>query len=145
MTGLRELAVRAGLDNTYVGTVYQHTDGDTIKVLAVEPYFGVPVVLSVRIAGINCPDRGEGGYREVNAALAAWLPVGRVVTLTGLKPDKYAGRCDAAVATADGVSVAGWLLDNGYAVFWDGTGSRPVVPWPPSSASRSASPSPATR
>lgn len=139
MTDLRELAVTTGRDNTYVGTVYQHTDGDTIKILAVEPYFGVPVVLAVRIAGINCPDRGEGGYQEVNAALAAWLPIGRVVTLTGLKPDKYAGRCDAAITTIDGASVAGWLLDQGYAVLWDGVGPRPLVPWPPFSASRSAS------
>lgn len=133
MTDLRELAAAAGTDNTYVGTVHAHIDGDTIKVLAVDPYFGVPVLLSVRIAGINCPDRGEGGYREVNAALAVWLPPGRVVTLTGLKPDKYAGRVDAAVATIDGTSVAGWLLDHGYAVLWDGVGKRPVVPWPPTS------------
>lgn len=131
MSDLRELAITAGRDNTYVGTVYAHTDGDTIKVLAVEPYFGVPVVLSVRVAGINCPDRGEGGYREVNVALAEWLPAGRVVTLTGLAPDKYAGRCDAALTTIDGVSVAGWLLEHGYAVPWNGTGVRPIVPWPP--------------
>ena len=128
---IRDLAVAAGKDNTYVGTVYEHTDGDTLKVLAVEPFFGVPVVLSIRIAGINCPDRGEGGYAVVNAALAGWLPIGRVVTLTGLKPDKFAGRADAAVATADGTSVAGWLIDHGYAVLWDGVGRRPLVPWPP--------------
>jgi endonuclease YncB( thermonuclease family) len=129
---LRALAAEVGTPNRYVGTHDRQIDGDTIVVKVLDPLLSVPVILTVRIMGINTPDRGEPGFLEVNAALAAWLPVGRVVTLTGVKPDKYAGRVDAAVATADGTDVAGWLLEHGYAVPWTGTGVRPLVPWPPS-------------
>lgn len=128
---LRALATTAGTDNRYVGQVTRVQDGDTIHVSVLDPLLSVPVVLSVRIAGINAPELHEPGGREVTAALAEWLPSGRVVTLTGVKPDKFAGRTLASVQTASGDDVATWLIVHQYAVEWSGVGTKPLVPWPP--------------
>lgn len=128
---LRPLALNLASTNRYVGTVVSWHDGDTGHITVFDPVIGVPVTLTVRLLGINAPELSEPGGLEVTAALAAWLPAGRVVTLTGLKPDKFGGRADAAVATADGTDVSSWLLSQGYAVPWTGIGTKPHVPWPP--------------
>lgn len=128
---LRTLAAEIGTPNAYVGTVIRWIDGDTGVISVLDPLVSVEVVLHVRILGINAPELSQPGGREVTAALAEWLPAGRIVTLTGVKPDKYVARIDAAVATADGTDVASWLLSKGYAVPWTGSGTRPLVPWPP--------------
>lgn len=131
MVDLRALAHELGLGNRYVGTLITWHDGDTGHITVLDPLLSVPVTLAVRLVGINCPELTEPGGHEVTAALEEWLPPGQVVTLTGVKPDKFAGRCDAAVATADGTDVSTWLLSQGYAVPWSGLGAKPHVPWPP--------------
>lgn len=131
MLDLRALAAEVGTGNSYVGQMGTWHDGDTGHVTVLDPLLSTPVVLAVRLLGVNAPELSEPGGREVTAALAAWLPAGRVVTLTGVKPDKYAGRVVGAVRTADGTDVASWLLSQGYAVPYSGTGPKPSVPWPP--------------
>jgi endonuclease YncB( thermonuclease family) len=118
------------------GQVHAWTDGDTFDALVYDIIIDRPVVVRVRImldphGSVNAPDRAQAGYAEVKAAAAEWLPPRSLVVLTIYRADKYSGRVDAAVATAGGESVAGWLLDRGFAVRWDGTGPRPTVPWPP--------------
>jgi endonuclease YncB( thermonuclease family) len=128
---IRSLAVSVGASNAYAGTCYAVHDGDTIHVSVLDPLLSVPVILAVRIAGINAPELSEPGGIEVRDALRNLLTLGTVVTLTGVHADKYAGRVDARVVTAAGLDVAGWLLERGYAIAWNGVGTKPLVPWPP--------------
>ena len=39
-----------------------------------------------------------------------------------------------SLSMADGTDLAGWLIERGYAVAWNGRGTKPVVPWPPLTA-----------
>lgn len=112
-------------------------DGDTFR-CDVDLGFYVRVRMSCRLAGINAPDRGEGGYSEARAALATILAAGPV-TVRSVRPDKYAGRFDALVTVqrqpGESLLVQRWLIDSGFAVEWDGSGPRPLVPWPPAAPS----------
>lgn len=127
---LLELAVAVGADNAWVGAVTGIHDGDTVHVGVVDPLLSIPVVLAVRILGVNARELSEPGGIEARAALTAELPVGTVVTLRGVRSDKYAGRIVSAVITAAGVDVGGWLVANGWAAPWNGTGPKPVPDWP---------------
>lgn len=116
-------------------TVVRVIDGDTF-VCDVDLGFHVTVRMSCRLAGINAPDRGEGGYTEARGALAGLLADARSVTVCSVRADKYAGRFDAEVSTwpcgaGPTLRVNDVLVDEGFAVPWDGTGPRPLVPWPP--------------
>ena len=112
-------------------------DGDT-ALMDIDLGFYVRVRMSCRLAGINAPEHNEPGGPEARTALAAILGKG-AVTVESVRADKYAGRFDAQVVvaehTAPGVyrewNVNAWLVEQGYAVSWDGTGPRPAVPWPP--------------
>lgn len=133
MTGrpdLLALAVAVGAENAWVGAVTGVHDADTVHVGVVDPLLSVPLVLAVRVAGVNARELSQPGGQEARAALAAELPVGTVVTLRGVRPDKYAGRVDSHLTTAAGVDVGRWLVEQGWAAPWDGTGPRPVPPWP---------------
>lgn len=103
-------------------------DGDTFR-CTVDLGFWVQVRMSCRLAGLNAPERRDPGGAESTAALAGLL-TDQDVTVRSVRPDKFAGRFDAQVY-AGAVHVNGWLVDHGFAVAWDGTGPRPVVPWPP--------------
>jgi endonuclease YncB( thermonuclease family) len=131
VAGVLSLALVVGADNVYAGTVTTVRDGDTVHVSVMDALLSVPVVLAVRVAGVNAPELSEPGGKEVRDLLAAELPPGTVVTLRRLHPDKYAGRVDATITTQAGLDVAFWLLDHGFAVAWSGVGIRPRVPWPP--------------
>lgn len=128
------LALAVGVDNAFLGTAYASVDGDTHHFTVVDPLLSVPVVLAVRIAGINAAELSEPGGPEARDALAGLLPLGTVVTLRHVRPDKFAGRVDAQVVTGLGVDVGPWLIGQGLAVAWDGTGPKPRVPWPPVTA-----------
>jgi endonuclease YncB( thermonuclease family) len=125
------LAVAVGAENAYAGVAYVGHDGDTHHIIAPDVLTSTPVVLMVRIAGINANELHEPGGPEAAAALATLLSPGTVVTMRRLRPDKFAGRVVAQVTTADGVDVAAWLVDHGLAVPWSGVGVKPHVPWPP--------------
>lgn len=131
---LLRLAVTAGADNAYAGTAYAGHDGDTHHITVVDVLLSTPVVLAVRIAGINAAELSEPGGPEARDALAGLLPLGTVVTLRHVRPDKYAGRVVAQVITGPGVDVGPWLIERGLAVPWNGTGPKPNVPWPPAPA-----------
>lgn len=129
--GLLDLAVAVGAENAFAGHIVQVHDGDTVAISVLDILLSVPVVLAVRIGGVNAPELSEPGGKEVRDLLAEQLPVGSVVTLRRVKPDKYAGRIVAQVTTAGGLDVAFWLIDHGYAVAWSGVGVKPKVDWPP--------------
>ena len=120
-------------------TVVRVIDGDTF-ICDVSLGFYVTVRMSCRLAGINAPEHDQPGGSEVRTALAGMLRRG-AVTVESVRADKYAGRFDAVVFVAEPTDSAGvyrawhvngWLVEQGYAVEWAGTGPRPPVPWPPS-------------
>lgn len=132
------------MQDTYVREVdvVRVIDGDTF-LCDVQLGFYITARMSCRLAGINTPERGEHGWAEATAALAELLGRGKV-TVASVRADKYAGRFDAQVVVTaparhdpelgplvDAWQVNGALVDQGVAVEWDGTGPRPVVPWPP--------------
>lgn len=112
-------------------TVVDVIDGDTVR-LDVDLGFYVRVRLSCRLAGLNAPERNEPGGPEARTALAGILGTG-VLTVTSVRADKYAGRFDGQLVVMQGQGVTWvnrWLIDQGYAVAWDGVGAKPSVPWP---------------
>lgn len=125
------LAVAVGADNAYAGSSFKPQDGDTHHFVVADVLLSMPVILDVRIAGINTNELNEPGGPEAAAALAGLLPFGTVVTLRHVHPDKYAGRALAQVVTALGVDVAPWMIGQQLAVAWNGVGPKPKVPWPP--------------
>lgn len=127
---LLDLAVAVGAGNAFAGTITGVRDADTVHVGVLDPLLSIPVVLAVRILGVNARELSEPGGREARAALAGELPVGTVVTLRAVQPDKYAGRILAHLTTAAGVDVTQWLIEQGWGAQWNGAGPKPVPPWP---------------
>ena len=132
---LLRLAVAVGADNSYAGTVPADPaavhDGDTVRVQVVDVLLSVPVLLAVRVAGINAPELSEPGGPEARDALAGLLTPGMVVTLRHVHPDKFAGRVVSQIITGKGEDVGPWMISRGFAVAWSGVGPKPAVPWPP--------------
>lgn len=113
---------------TVPATVVRIVDGDSVELCA-DLGWRVTVGVSARLAGINAIERHDPGGREATVHLTGLLPVGTRVELTSLDLDKY-GRTVARLVRADGVDVAERMLADGFAIAWDGHGSRPVPPWP---------------
>jgi endonuclease YncB( thermonuclease family) len=97
--------------------------------LNVDLGFFVHVVVPFRIVGINARELAQPGGPEARDHLAALLPAGTEVTVASLKPDKFGSRWDAAI-TCSGGEVAAELVATQWAAAWDGTGTKPVPPWP---------------
>ena len=91
-------------------TVTSVTDGDTIEVA------GPDGELTVRLIGINTPERNECWADEATAALTA-LVAGQPVTLVrdSSDTDQYE-RALRYVETADGVDVGAALVESGHAI-----------------------------
>jgi endonuclease YncB( thermonuclease family) len=109
-------------------------DGDTF-VADVDLGFHLHARMSCRLAGLNAPEHDQPGGPEAKAALTVLLARG-AATVESVHADKYAGRFDAIVVVtptdgSDPIYVNKRLIDAGLAAAWDGTGPRPLVPWPP--------------
>jgi hypothetical protein len=44
--------------------------------------------------------------------------------------DKYSNRIDVVIPYVEGGTVNQWMIDNQWAAAWNGTGPKPVPPWP---------------
>ena len=110
-------------------------DGDTIYA-DLDQGLGIwnrgtsPNGLGLRIAEINARELTEPGGPDARNHLAALIPAGTVLAVESLRWDKYAGRIDANVTLPDGTDLASTLIAGQWAVAWDGTGTKPVPPWP---------------
>jgi micrococcal nuclease len=113
----------------YRATVVRVLDGDTV-LLDVDLGFYVTVRQSCRLMGINARELHDIGGPEARDHLLGLLPVKASVNLESVKPDKFAGRFDGLIFVLPGVSVNQFMVKDGYAATWDGTGTRPVPPWP---------------
>ncbi len=97
-------------------------DGDTLETSAG----------TIRIIGIDAPERDECGYNDAASRISTLLPQGETVTLTlpdaENEEDKY-GRLLRYVDTAQGVDVASSLLAAGVVVArYDSTDGYPWHP-----------------
>ena len=105
----------------YVIKVY---DGDTITIAAKMPYMNSPIYrFSVRLLGIDCPEIKGKSITEKELAINARDALAnkimrKNVTLQNVSLEKY-GRLLADVY-CDGVNMNQWMLDNKFALPYDG-------------------------
>lgn len=110
-------------------------DGDTLTALVnleAKPLLGVALwaELPLRLAGCNARELALPGGPEARDHLAALLPVGTAVTVTVTGVDKFGGRMDARITLSDGTDLVTVLVADGWVALWNGTGPKPVPPWP---------------
>ena len=113
------------------GKVIKVYDGDTITIASKLPLLYSPVYkFPVRLYGIDSPEIKGKSAAEIELAKQSRdalneLVFGKTVELRNVTREKY-GRLLANVYV-DGMHVNKWMLDNKYAVEYDGgTKTRPV-------------------
>jgi len=89
-------------------------DGDTFEA-ELSLWVDLTKRTSVRVRGVDTPEIKGNCKAERDGAAAAKLRVselldGRIVSLTVIAPDKYAGRVDATVTLPDGQDLAKLLI-----------------------------------
>lgn len=113
-------------------TMVGHHDGDTIWT---DQDFGQEIYVKarrVRLFGIACNELSKPGGQEASDAITTKVPIGTSLYLVSHGWDKYSGRIDALVYIgADRAATLNqWLVDEGWAVPWDGNHKQPIVPFP---------------
>jgi endonuclease YncB( thermonuclease family) len=86
--------------------------------------------IGLRLNGCNARELSEPGGPEARDHLASLIPVGTVLPITSVSWDKYSNRLDVTVTMPDGSDLVSALIAEQWAVAWDGTGTKPVPPWP---------------
>jgi endonuclease YncB( thermonuclease family) len=114
---------------TYAALVAHVHDGDTVD-LDADLGFDTRHFGSFRLLGCNARELAQPGGPEARDHLAALLPPGVKVIAQSVKPDKFGGRYDAAITLPDGTDLVTQLIADQWAAAWDGTGTKPVPPWP---------------
>lgn len=84
----------------------------------------------LRLLGCNARELHDVGGPEARDHLATILTPGMKVLIRTVVADKYGGRFDAAVELPDGSDLVMQLVRDQWVAAWDGTGTRPVPPWP---------------
>ena len=106
------------------GKVIKTYDGDTITIAAKLPYENSPIYrFNVRLNGIDTPEIKGSSEEERSMAIKSRdalheLIYGKIITLKNVDTEKY-GRVLADI-WLDEIHVNQWLLDNKYAVKYDG-------------------------
>lgn len=85
--------------------------------------------VTLRLRGVSCLELGMPGGTETRDYVRQ-LITGEQVVLTTVRDDKYGGRYTAEVELHDGTDLAAHLIEHGWAVPWDGTGTAPYPAWP---------------
>lgn len=121
----------------YNAIVESVVDGDTIHA-SIDLGFGLwnrgttssrPGAI-LRLNHCNARELSDDGGHEAKDNLAAMLPPGTKVTLHTVLVDKYGGRYDCDIEMPDGSDLVTTLIAEQWVAAWDGTGTRPVPPWP---------------
>eukprot|EP00397_Hematodinium_sp_SG-2012_P060363 GEMP01078521.1.p1 GENE.GEMP01078521.1~~GEMP01078521.1.p1 ORF type:complete len:174 (+),score=36.55 GEMP01078521.1:72-524(+) len=115
------------------GKVVDVYDGDTVTIAAL-PFpckcMGTPSLFKVRLDGIDSPEM-RGGTKTAKEKAAAVKSrdalkeqiMGKIIKLECVSFDKY-GRLLATILYND-VNMNAWMIENGYAVEYDG-GKKPM-------------------
>ena len=107
----------SGVATATPATVDYIFDGDTFAAY-VNLEDDINISVRVRLINVDTPEIHGACDSEVRAALRAkerlaqLIPVGSVVELSKIKDDKYLGRIDAYVKTADGRDVGAVLISE---------------------------------
>lgn len=120
---------------TYRATVRSVYDGDTFRA---DLHLGMGIIFmgeagsgaSLRLLGCNAIELGKPGGLETKANLESLLPVGAVVTLRTVKPDKFGGRYNAQITLPDGRDLVTLLIAQGYAMSYTGEGTKHTPAFP---------------
>lgn len=116
------------------GQVVKVYDGDTITIASKMPYDNSPMYrFSVRLNGIDTPEIKGKTEDEKKMALEARnklseLIMNKRVVLKNVSTEKY-GRILADVYLDDTIHINQWLVDNRYAVKYDGGTKRVPDSW----------------
>ena len=108
-------------------------DGDTITVAARLPFVGSPIYrFSVRLAHIDSPEIRGGSKMETRLAIVSRdalhkLIFGKIIELKNNGKEKY-GRLLADLYY-NGLYINQWMLDNKYAVMYNGGKKVRPVEW----------------
>jgi endonuclease YncB( thermonuclease family) len=110
------------------GKVVRVHDGDTLTIAARVCLEGKSSMklyrFNVRLRGTNSPEISSKYPAEKLLAIEARdalrnIIMGKIVTLEGTSYDKY-GRLLADVKTQEGLNVGQWMIENQYAISYDG-------------------------
>ena len=116
------------IEGGYVIKVY---DGDTITIAQRLPYLKSPLYrFSVRLTGIDSPEiKGktdeEKSAAKISQKVLEKLVLNKNITIKNVKTEKY-GRLLADVYLGD-IHINRWLLDNNYAIPYDGGTKKPFI------------------
>ena len=99
----------------YPATIVRIIDGDTL-VLRVDVGFRNSYEDTFRLAHCNA---AEGKYTEAAKKLREWLPIGKSVTVTSSKPEKF-GRWLCDISWEDCESLVENLISCGLATSYEG-------------------------
>lgn len=105
---------------TYAAQLVRAIDGDTVD-LDVDLGFNVRAHVRIRLADINCPERGQPGWAEATEFTRAWFAAcgDRCIVITAKAPDVYARWLGIIHDPADVThsnSLNTQLVDNGHAI-----------------------------
>lgn len=107
-------AAPALADTTPPGAVFvRAVDGDTVVMR-----YPDGVLLHVRLARIDCPERGQPGAAEATAATVAWCRAAERLRLDYHTHDRWNRPVCDLYRDADPVSLSAYLLAAGLAVPW---------------------------
>ena len=109
----------------YEWEILRVVDGDTIEIK--DECFPTELKLSIRVLGIDTPEKGSRAKCEKEAKLAEkaskftkeFIGKNKTATFRNIKWDKYGGRLLADVEI-NGKSLSGELIKNGLARSYDG-------------------------
>lgn len=109
----------------YDATVNEVIDGDTVQ-CDVDLGFRVHVTMTVRMWGIDAPEKSTEPGKAANTMLAQLLPCGKAITLRSIKDrtDKYGGRWLGTII-AGGRNINEYMVEMGHAKPWAGHGPKP--------------------
>jgi endonuclease YncB( thermonuclease family) len=118
------LPVPIATSQAYPADVLRVIDGDTFDA-RVRVWPGMEAVTRVRLRGVDAPEMKARCYDERVKALAARDALSGLLQAGGVgirnvKRDKYGGRVDADVASADAADVGEALVARGLARHYDG-------------------------
>jgi endonuclease YncB( thermonuclease family) len=123
------------IPNISGGYVIKVYDGDTITIAQKLPYPESPLYrFSVRLAGIDSPEmKGKSTEEKVAAKLSQKaleeIILNKNVTIKNVKTEKY-GRLLADVYY-ENIHLNKWMLDNNYAIPYNGGTKKPFVSYNP--------------